>query len=81
MLLLFAATVIIGWLLGGPGLADRKAMALTTGGRNSAPALVIASANFAGTPAVTMVIVYGFLMTVAALACAFALRKLGEKAA
>jgi BASS family bile acid:Na+ symporter len=81
MLLLFAATVIIGWLLGGPDLADRKAMALTTGGRNSAPALVIASANFAGTPAVTMVIVYGFLMTIAALVCAFALRTIGAKVA
>ena len=49
----------MGWLLGGPGSDNRKAMALTTSLRNLGVGLVIATENFAGTAAVTAVLAYG----------------------
>jgi BASS family bile acid:Na+ symporter len=48
-----------GWLLGWPGIANRKAMALTTSLRNVGVGLVIAAGNFAGTAAVTAALAYG----------------------
>lgn len=53
MLALLLTSLAAGWLLGGPGSDNRKAMALTTSLRNVAVALVIATGNFAGTPAAT----------------------------
>ncbi len=51
MLLLTGISLGIGWLCGGPGLATRKSLALTTAVRNVAVGLVIVSDNFAETPA------------------------------
>ena len=48
-----------GWLLGGPGGDNRKAMALTTSLRNVCVGLVIATGSFANTAAVTATLVYG----------------------
>ncbi len=73
MLLLLAASLGIGWLCGGPGQATRKALAVTTGARNAAVALVIVSSNFAGTAAVTAVIAFGLVSILGTLACAILL--------
>jgi BASS family bile acid:Na+ symporter len=71
MLLLLAASLAIGWLCGGPGLATRKSLALTTAVRNAAVGLVIVSANFADTPAVTAVVAYALVSIFVTLGCAF----------
>src|SRR5688572_23770815 len=73
MLLLLAASLGIGWTCGGPGRATRKALAVTTGVRNAAVALVIVSSNFAGTAAVTAVVAYALVSIFATLGCAFLL--------
>jgi BASS family bile acid:Na+ symporter len=75
MLLLLAASLGIGWLCGGTAQPARRAMAVTTGVRNAAVGLVIVSANFAGTPAVTAVVAYALVSIFGTLACAFLLGK------
>ena len=70
MLVLAAASLGIGWLLGGPGQARRRSLAVITGARNAAVALVIVSSNFAGTPAVTAVVAYGLVSIFASFLCA-----------
>ena len=47
----------IGWLLGGPDAGTRRVMALGTGQRNIAAALVVASQSFDDPKVVVMVIV------------------------
>lgn len=61
MLVLLVATLVIGWLAGGPGRDDRRTMALTTSLRNVGVGLVIATGNFAGTPAVSATLAYGIV--------------------
>jgi BASS family bile acid:Na+ symporter len=61
MLLLLAASLIIGWLSGGPGSETRRAVAEVTSLRNAGVALVIASTSFAGTPALTAVVIYALI--------------------
>jgi bile acid:Na+ symporter, BASS family len=56
---LLIGTVASGWLLAGPGVANRKSMALTTSLRNVGVGLVIATGSFGGTAAVTAVTAYG----------------------
>lgn len=58
MLFLLAASLLAGFLLGGPERRDRTTVALTTSLRNVAVSLVIASGSFAGTPALTAVLAY-----------------------
>lgn len=70
MSLLLLASLGIGWFCGGPDLANRKTMAVTTVARNAAVGLVIATSSFAGTPAVTAVVAYGLFSIVGALGCA-----------
>jgi BASS family bile acid:Na+ symporter len=67
MSLLALACLGIGWLCGGPDVATRTALAVTTTTRNAAVALVIVTSNFADTPAVTAVVAYALLSTVGAL--------------
>jgi BASS family bile acid:Na+ symporter len=64
---LLIASWAFGWLLGGPGAANRKALALTTSLRNVGVGLVIAAANFAGTAAMTAVLAYGIFEIVGSL--------------
>jgi BASS family bile acid:Na+ symporter len=71
MLLLLATSLGIGWLCGGPGVATRKSLALTTAVRNAAVGLVIVSANFADSPAVTAVVAYALVSIFATLGCAY----------
>ncbi|MFL5339573.1 MAG: bile acid:sodium symporter family protein [Gemmataceae bacterium] len=61
MSLLFVASLVIGWLCGGADGAIRKALAVTTSGRNAAVGLAIVTSNFAGTPAVTAVVAYALV--------------------
>ena len=49
MTALLVASWVAGWLLGGLGTDNRKAMTLTTALRNVGVGLVIAAGNFAGT--------------------------------
>jgi BASS family bile acid:Na+ symporter len=67
MFTLLLASWAAGWLLGGPSYETRKAMALTTSLRNVGVGLVIATGNFAGTAAVTAVLVYGVLEIIGSL--------------
>jgi BASS family bile acid:Na+ symporter len=64
MLVLLAASLAVGWLLGGPLSPVRRALAVTTALRNVGPGLVIAAGAFAGTPAVTAVLAYGLFAVV-----------------
>jgi BASS family bile acid:Na+ symporter len=80
MVLLLLATLAIGWVCGGPGVEGRKAMALTTGSRNVGVGLAIAGANFAGTLAVSALVVYGLFSILASLGCARLLARLGQPA-
>jgi BASS family bile acid:Na+ symporter len=71
MILLLAASLVIGWLCGGPYGSTRKALAVTTAVRNAAVALVIVSTNLADTAAVTAVVAYALVSIFATLGCAF----------
>jgi len=64
MLILLAASLVIGWLAGGSRREDRKTTALTTALRNVGVGLVIVTGNFAGTPAVSAALAYGILEVV-----------------
>jgi bile acid:Na+ symporter, BASS family len=67
MTALLIASWIAGWLLGGTGHDNRKAMAITTALRNVGVGLVIATGNFAGTPAVTATLAYGLFEIIGTL--------------
>jgi BASS family bile acid:Na+ symporter len=56
-LLFIALGFAIGWLLGGPGTDTRRVLALGTGQRNIAAALVVGSQSFTDPRVVVMVIV------------------------
>jgi bile acid:Na+ symporter, BASS family len=61
MLILLAASLAVGWLMGESGRDDRRTMALTTALRNVGVGLVIVTGNFAGTPAVSAALAYGIV--------------------
>lgn len=63
MTALVLAGIIAGWGLGGPGRAERTAMAMATSVRNVGVPLVIAVASFPGTPAVTAATAFGLFQT------------------
>lgn len=70
MLALLGATLAVGWLAGGPDLASRKTMALTTSLRNAGVGLVIVTGAFPGTPAATAALAYGIVAVVGSLVVA-----------
>jgi len=74
---LLIASGVSGWLLGGPGRENRKAMALTTCLRNVGVGLVIATSNFAGTAAATAALAYGIFEIVGSLLLAIAWSRTG----
>jgi len=51
-ILLIAGGVMVGFLLGGPGIGTRKVLALGTGQRNLAAAFAVATSNFSNNPEV-----------------------------
>lgn len=65
MLLLALLSVAVGWLLGRHEEGGRAAMAFSTGVRNVGVSLVIATASFPGTPAVTAALAYALFQTIA----------------
>src|SRR5262249_31042801 len=67
MLALLVASWAAGWLLGGRDTDIRKTMTLTTSLRNVGVGLVIATGAFAGTPAVTAVLIYGLFEVLGSL--------------
>jgi BASS family bile acid:Na+ symporter len=80
MLSLVATSMAAGWLLGEAGTENRKAMGFSTSVRNVAVSLVVATASFPDTSAVTAALVYGLLQTVALAVIAIAWGRLGEAA-
>jgi predicted Na+-dependent transporter len=80
MLALVAASMVAGWLLGETGSENRRAMSFSTSARNVAVGLVIATASFPGTPAVTAALAYGLFQTVLLAAVALVWGRLGVAA-
>ncbi len=72
MLVLLVSSWAAGWVLGGPGADNRRALALTTSLRNVGVGLVIATINFGGTAAVTAVLAYGIFEIVGSVLLALA---------
>ncbi|HVO64640.1 MAG TPA: bile acid:sodium symporter [Terriglobales bacterium] len=64
MFVLAVATVVVGWMLGGPDVRTRRAIAADTSVRNVGLGLVIATGSFAGTLAVSSALVYAIFQTV-----------------
>ena len=64
MLALVLLAVGVGWLLGGPGRENRTAMTMATSVRNVGVSLVIATASFAGTKAVTAATAFAIFQTI-----------------
>src|SRR5262249_9329551 len=64
MLVLVAAGVAAGWLLGGPGAGNRTAMTMATSVRNVGVSLVIAPGSFGGHQALTAVTAFAVFQTV-----------------
>lgn len=56
-------SLVAGWVVGGGPVDDRRAVALTTATRNVGVALVIASASFPGSLALTAVVIYAIIQT------------------
>jgi BASS family bile acid:Na+ symporter len=79
MLLLLVASLSVGWLCGGPGQETRKSLSVTTGARNAAVALVIASKNFADTPAVTAVVADAMISIFGTLGCALLFARISRR--
>jgi BASS family bile acid:Na+ symporter len=77
MIALLIASGASGWLLGGPGSDNRRAMALTTTLRNVGVGLVIATGNFPGTAAVTATLAYGIFEILGSLLLAVVWGRLG----
>jgi BASS family bile acid:Na+ symporter len=71
MLILLVASLVIGWLAGGAEREIRRTMALTTALRNVGVGLVIVTANFSGTPAVSAALAYGIVEVFGSLLLAF----------
>jgi BASS family bile acid:Na+ symporter len=64
---LLLASWASGWLLGGPGTDNRKALALTTALRNVGVGLVIAMGSFPDSAAVTAALAYGIFEIIGSL--------------
>jgi BASS family bile acid:Na+ symporter len=64
MLALVLPSVAAGWLLGGPGRDNRTAMSMATSVRNVGVSLVIATASFPGTRAVTAATAFAIFQTI-----------------
>jgi BASS family bile acid:Na+ symporter len=74
-ILFIALGCVIGWLLGGPGTDTRRVLALGTGQRNIAAALVVASQSFSDPQVLVMVAVVAVIGLVTLMPLARALAK------
>jgi BASS family bile acid:Na+ symporter len=59
--LLIIGAVIIGYLLGGPGMNTRSVVSLGTGQRNLAAAMIVASGNFSDPDVLTVVMIVAII--------------------
>lgn len=64
MFALVLASAVAGWLLGGPGSGNRTAMTMATAVRNVGVSLVIATASFPGSRAVTAATAFALFQTI-----------------
>jgi BASS family bile acid:Na+ symporter len=80
MLALVAASAAAGWLLGGPGRDRRTALTMATSVRNVGVGLVIATASFAGTAAVTATTAFALFQTIVMALVALAWGRLASAA-
>ena len=69
----------IGWMLGGPGIDTRRALALGTGQRNIAAAFVVASESFSDPGVVIMLIVVTIVGLATLLPLCYLLANYGSK--
>ena len=76
-LLFIAFGVGVGWLLGGRSVDTKRVMALGTGQRNAAAALVVASQSFDDPKVVVMVIVFSIVGLIILMPLSRALAKRG----
>ena len=76
-ILFIAFGVGVGWLLGGPDVDTKRVMALGTGQRNIAAALVVASQSFDDPKVVVMVIVVAIVGLIVLMPFSRALAKSG----
>lgn len=60
--LLIVASLVVGWLLGGPGVDTQSVLGLGTAQRNVSAALVVGAANFEDPDVVIMLVVGAMLM-------------------
>jgi bile acid:Na+ symporter, BASS family len=81
MLLLLVATLMIGWLFGGPGATGRKTMAITTAVRNAGVSLVIATSSFPGTTTVAATTAYALFQTLSIALIALCCGRMSVRAA
>ncbi|MBV8600134.1 MAG: hypothetical protein JO359_01080 [Candidatus Eremiobacteraeota bacterium] len=70
MLALLAASLLVGWLLGGSSPAIRKSFSLTTSIRNAGVGIVIATGAFPGTLAAPALLAYALVSILGSLAVA-----------
>jgi BASS family bile acid:Na+ symporter len=70
MFALLLASLLCGWLLGGPDRQLRRTLAITTSLRNAGAGMVIAASSFPGTPALTAVLAYAIVGIFGSLAIA-----------
>lgn len=75
---LVLSAVAFGWLLGGPGTGNRRAVAMATAVRNVGVGLVIATTSFPGTKAVTATMVFALFQTIVMALLALAWGKLNS---
>ena len=70
MCILVLFCLAAGWIVGGRVTAIRRAVGMTTAARNVGVALVIATASFPESAAVTAVILFAIFQTIGLLAVA-----------
>jgi len=80
MSIMVGATLLAGWLLGGPDSNQRKTMAITTSTRNVGVALVIVASSFPGTPVVTAATAFALFQIIAVVLVAVAWGRLSSGA-
>ena len=70
VILLLLASLLFGWLLGGPALLTRRVLAFVTSARNVAVALLVANTTFPRTDADVGIMVFAVAMLIADIALA-----------
>jgi bile acid:Na+ symporter, BASS family len=72
--------LLVGWIFGGKQAEIRKSMGFATATRNVGVALVIATASFPGSPAVSSVLIYAIFQTIGLLLIALCIGRFSSAA-